>query len=118
MRNLSTYQAITCAERGQATLQGPALNLPNHMAGVVSVGLDLGVSDSPVSSLTDEPGREEVVVEAQVEFQGLAFVMHFIEGEKLALGGKRPSVKHSVGQIVGQEGSSLVNLDRMNDVAA
>lgn len=80
--------------------------------------LDLGVSDAPVSPLADEPGRQEVVVEAQVEFQGLSFVMQFIEGEKLAPGGRRPSVKCSVGQIVGQERAALVNLDGMNDVAA
>lgn len=80
--------------------------------------LDLGVSDAPVSPLADEPGRQEVVVEAQVEFQGLSFVMQFIEGEKLAPGGRRPSVKCSVRQIVGQERAALVNLDGMNDVAA
>lgn len=82
------------------------------------MGLDLGISDSPVPPLTDKPRGEEVDVKAQVEFQRLSFVMQFIESKKLVLGGKRPSVKGSVGQIVGQKGSALVNLDWMNDVAA
>lgn len=80
--------------------------------------LDLGIGDPPVSPLTDKPRRQEIVVKAQVEFQGLSFVMQFIEGEKLAPGGRRPSVKRSMGQIVGQERSALVNLDGMNNVAA
>lgn len=80
--------------------------------------LDLGIGDPPVSPLTDKPGRQEIVVKAQVEFQGLSFVVQFIEGEKLAPGGRRPSVKCSMGQIVGQERSALVNLDGMNNVAA
>lgn len=82
------------------------------------MGLDLGIGDSPVPPLTDKPRGEEVDVKAQVEFQRLSFVMQFIESKKLVLGGKRPSVKGSVGQIVGQKGSALVNLDWMNDVAA
>lgn len=88
------------------------------MAGVGGARLDLGTGNAPISPLADKPGCQEVVVEAQVEFQGLSFVMEFIEGEKLAPGGRRPSVKCSVGEIVGQEQSTLVNLDGMNDVTA
>ena len=118
VENLGTYQAITCTERSQASLQRPALNLPDHMAGVIHVRLDLGISNSPIPPLTDKPRGEEVDIKAQVEFQGLSFVMQFIESKKLVLGGKRPSVKGSVGQVVGQEGSAFINLDWMNDVTA
>lgn len=80
--------------------------------------LDLGAGDAPVPPLADKAGRQEVAVEAQVEFQGLSSVIQFIEGEKLAPGGRRPAVEHSVGQVVGQERSTLINFDGMNDVAA
>lgn len=80
--------------------------------------LDLGTGDAPKSPLGDEPGRQEVVVEAQVEFQGLSFVMQLIEGKKLAPGGRGPAVEGSVGQVIGQEGAALIHLDGMNDVAA
>lgn len=97
------FQAIAGAERGRTSLQRPAPNLPDHMAGVVGVRLDFGTGDAPESPLGDEPGRQEVVVEAQVEFQGLSFVMQFVEGKKLAPGGRGPSVEGSVGQVIGQE---------------
>lgn len=118
VEELGTHQAIAGAECGQPSRQRPAPHLPDHMARVVGVRLDLGAGDAPVPPLADEARRQEVVVEAQVEFQGLSFVIQFIEGEKLTPGGSGPAVEHSVGQVVGQERSALVNLDGMNDVAA
>lgn len=113
-----THQAVAGAEGSQASLQRPAPDLPDHMAGVVGVRLDLGAGDAPKTPLADKPWSQEVPVQAQVEFQGLPFVLQLIEGRKLAPGGRRPPVKGPVGQVIGQEGSALVDLDGMDDVAA
>jgi len=88
------------------------------MAGVARAGLDLGAGDPPVSPLADEPRRQEVAVQAQLEPQGLSFVTQLVEGEELAPGGRRPPAKGSVGQVVGEERSALVDLDGMDHVAA
>lgn len=113
-----THQAIAGAEGSQPSLQRPAPHLPDHVAGVVGVRLDLGAGDASETPLADEARSQEVPVEAQVEFQGLPSVLQLVEGRQLAPGGGRPPVKGPVGQIVGQEGSALVDLDGMDDVAA
>lgn len=113
-----THQAIAGAEGSQPRLPRPAPHLPDHMARVVGAGLDLGAGDAPETPLDDKARGQEVPVEAQVEFQGLPSVLQLVEGGELAPGGRRPPVKGPVGQVVGQEGSALVDLDGMDDVAA
>lgn len=79
---------------------------------------DLGTGDAPETPLADKARGQEVPVQAQVEFQGLPFVVQLIESGQFAPGGGRAPVESPVREIVGQEGSALVDLDGMDDVAA